>query len=149
MRAIGGLNPYDTHPDLQVRPGKNSPEQEQGRLRVMAKEFEELLIGEMVKAMRKSVPESELLAREPGRDMFNEMLDGEYARLMAARGGIGIAEFMVDQLGNQSKSQPGNQPKEQLGSQQKNQDAKNQLNTEINPDSKTVSAKETQPTDVN
>jgi flagellar protein FlgJ len=68
---------------------------EAGRFRQVAQEFESLLLEQMFKEMRVGGPKSALLGKDPGREIFNEMMDGEYARLMSQRGGIGIADFMV------------------------------------------------------
>ncbi len=72
---------------------------EDSRLREAAKEFEGIMVEMMVKAMRKNVPESPLLGKSNARGIFQEMLDSEYVRLMVDRGGLGIADLLVDQLG--------------------------------------------------
>lgn len=68
------------------------------RLRESAEEFESLLLEQMVKEMRGSVPKSKLFGDDPGRELFNEMLDGEFVRLMSHRGGIGLSDFLVQNL---------------------------------------------------
>jgi flagellar protein FlgJ len=68
------------------------------RLREAAGEFESLLLEQMVKDMRASVPKSKLFGDDPGRELFNEMLDGEFVRLMSNRGGVGLADFLVQNL---------------------------------------------------
>lgn len=74
-------------------------QQENSRLREAAKEFEGIMVEMMVKAMRKNVPESPLLGESNAREIFQEMLDSEYVRLMVDRGGFGIADLLVNQLG--------------------------------------------------
>jgi flagellar protein FlgJ len=71
------------------------------RLREAAREFEALLVEQMVKEMRRAVPKSELLGREAGQELFEEMLDGEFVRVMTRSGGIGIADYLVRSLGGQ------------------------------------------------
>ncbi len=68
------------------------------RLKETAQEFESLLLEQMVKEMRGSVPKSKLFGDDPGREIFNEMLDGEFVRLMSQRGGIGLSDFLVQNL---------------------------------------------------
>ena len=68
------------------------------RLQGAAQEFESLLLETMVKEMRASVPKSKMMGDDPGRELFNEMLDGEFVRLMSSRGGIGLADFLVNNL---------------------------------------------------
>ena len=80
-------------------PGKNTPPgTEKERLRKVAQEFEALLMEQMVKEMRAAVPESGLLDNLKGQEIFREMLDGEFVRLMSERGGIGLADFLVRAL---------------------------------------------------
>lgn len=76
-------------------PGK---EREQARLKEVAKEFEALLLESMMREMRKNVPESPIFGRDTSREIFNEMLDGEYVRLLVQQGGLGIADLLVRQL---------------------------------------------------
>ncbi len=68
---------------------------EQRKLREVAQEFESLLLEHLFKEMRDSIPKSRLLGKDSSMDTFQEMLDGEFSRAMAHRGGIGLADFMV------------------------------------------------------
>ncbi|MCZ6554280.1 MAG: rod-binding protein [SAR324 cluster bacterium] len=69
------------------------------RLKAAIQDFESLLIEQMLKQMRNSIPDGGLFSVNRGREIFNEMLDGEYARLMSSRGGFGLAEFMLSRMG--------------------------------------------------
>ena len=42
-------------------------------------QFEAMFMGQMMKAMRETVAQSDLVESAPGHDMFNDMLDQEYA----------------------------------------------------------------------
>ena len=64
----------------------------------MAQEFEALLLEKMIHGMRAGVPESGLFGEKKSEKIFEEMLDGEYARLMARKGGIGIQKYLVEQM---------------------------------------------------
>ncbi|MDH4120844.1 MAG: rod-binding protein [Deltaproteobacteria bacterium] len=72
--------------------------QEMQRLKDTAQEFEALLLERMVKDMRLSIPRADLFGDSQAQDLFQEMLDGEYSRLMTRRGGIGVADFMVSRM---------------------------------------------------
>lgn len=72
---------------------------EDPRLREAAKEFEGIMVEMMVKAMRKNVPDSPLLGKSNARGIFQDMLDSEYVRRMVDRGGMGISDLLVNQLG--------------------------------------------------
>jgi len=75
-----------------------SESRDRKRLKEASQEFESLLLEQMVKEMRASVPESKLFGNDPGKGLFNEMLDGEFVRLMSARGGIGLADFLANNI---------------------------------------------------
>ena len=68
-------------------------------LEAAAKEFESLLLHEMIKAMRKTVPEGGLTEQSFGRKVFTEMQDEKMAQAMAGTGGIGLHRILVEQLG--------------------------------------------------
>jgi Rod binding domain-containing protein len=73
-------------------------EDEAARLDGVMREFESLLVEQMLKEMRDNVPDSPLFGKSRGREIFNEMLDGEYAKAMEQRGGLGLAKFMVEKM---------------------------------------------------
>ncbi len=81
-----------------LRHRAGNPAKERARLTSAAKEFEQIMVEFMVQAMRKNVPESPLFPHNNGQEIFNEMLDSQYARLMVERGGLGLAKMMVRQL---------------------------------------------------
>jgi len=82
---------------MQVLRGAKSrdPEVEKARLHEAAKEFEGLLLEQMLKSMRKNVPESPIFGRNNGKEIFSEMLDGEFVKRITDRGGIGLADILV------------------------------------------------------
>lgn len=82
-----------------LRNSKLPREGEAERLAKVAKEFESLMVEMMIKSMRQNVPESPLFGESNAREIFQDMLDGEYAKLMVNRRGFGIAESLVRQLG--------------------------------------------------
>jgi len=81
-----------------LRGAKGDKALERERLKEVSKEFEGLLVEMMVREMRKNVPESPLLGKSTGHQIFEEMLDSEYVRRMVDQGGLGIADMMVRQL---------------------------------------------------
>ena len=83
-----------------LRGGAGETDAEKARLRAAAEEFEGIMLELMVKEMRKNVPESPIFGRDNGREIFNEMLDSQYVRLMVDRGGIGLSNLLVRQLEN-------------------------------------------------
>ncbi|MDH4246617.1 MAG: rod-binding protein [Deltaproteobacteria bacterium] len=71
---------------------------EKTRMREAAQEFESLMIEQMIREMRKNVPKSDLFGNSKGQEIFEEMLDGEYAKNMVDKGGIGLADMLVRQF---------------------------------------------------
>ncbi len=51
--------------------------------------FESMFLSQMLKAMRRTVPTSEFSRPSQGREIFTEMLDGEYARMGGGHSKIG------------------------------------------------------------
>ena len=64
----------------------------------VAKEFESILLQQVISAMRKTVPESGMLEASASRRMLDGAFDQEVARSLAAKGGLGIAEQIVGQI---------------------------------------------------
>jgi len=67
----------------------------------VAKEFEAVLLAQVISAMRKTVPESGVLEASANRKMLDGAFDQEVARSLAAKGGLGIAEQIVGQIERQ------------------------------------------------
>lgn len=75
---------------------------QQGRdpqqLKGAAQQFEAVFIQQMFKEMRNTIPDEGLIPRSSADDMYTQMQDAEAAKIMAERGGIGLAEMMLQQL---------------------------------------------------
>lgn len=67
-------------------------------LRESSREFEALMVMEMLKTMRKAVPEGGLFEKDMASEIFTEMLDMETAKAAAKGKGLGIAELMYKQM---------------------------------------------------
>jgi len=70
-------------------------------LRQSCHEFEAIFVNEMFKAMRKTVPDSDLVKKSLAIETFQEMLDMETARQASRGQGLGIGEAMYRQLAAQ------------------------------------------------
>ena len=68
------------------------------RLEQACKDFESLFISQMMKQMRKTVPENGLFDGGRGEKIFTEMLDGEVAKSISNHRGLGLAATMYRQL---------------------------------------------------
>ncbi len=67
----------------------------------VAREFEAVLLAQVISAMRKTVPDSGMLEASANRKMLDGAFDQEVARSLAAKGGLGIAEQLVRQIERQ------------------------------------------------
>jgi peptidoglycan hydrolase FlgJ len=67
-------------------------------LRRAAHALEGVFTAQLLQAMRASVPESGLLEEDPGREMFQSLLDERLAGVAAERMKNGIGELLYRQL---------------------------------------------------
>lgn len=67
----------------------------------VAKEFEAILLAQVIGAMRKTVPESGILEASASRKMLDGAFDQEVARSLAEKGGLGIAKQIIGQIERQ------------------------------------------------
>lgn len=76
-------------------------------LRQAAHEFESLLVHQMMKAMRKTVPtEGGLTGDSFAHGVYTDMLDERYAGVVGEQGGLGLADMIVAQLGGPAAQGP-------------------------------------------
>ena len=63
-------------------------------------QFQGILLGEMMKAMRATVPESGLLEGGSAKETFQSLLDQEYVQAITRQmGGLGLGDALKQQLG--------------------------------------------------
>lgn len=80
-----------------LRPTK-TPEQIDQQFKDVAGLYEKQFLREMVKAMRSTVQESGFIKSNQAEKIFKEKLDQEYVENWGARGGIGLADVIYNQL---------------------------------------------------
>lgn len=71
--------------------------------REVAREFEAMLLAQMIAAMRKTVPESGLLGASAHRQVFDGVFDLELARVLGGDNGLGLADVLTRQLGLETR----------------------------------------------
>ncbi len=76
----------------------NIKQRQLAKLKKSTKELEVTFINEMVKAMRKTVPEGELFKKNSAEKMFEEMQDKELSRSMSNNQNFGLAAAMYRQM---------------------------------------------------
>ena len=68
------------------------------KLREVANDFEAIFIQQMLKTMRKTSFESDLLPKSEGEKVFQSLLDEQYALISAKSGSLGLGETIYQQL---------------------------------------------------
>ncbi len=80
---------------------QDSTEEEDKKLLEACYGMESILIGNLLKAMRSTVGESDFFGKSIAKDIFRDMLYEEYAKLMARTDQIGISRQIYDHLREQ------------------------------------------------
>ena len=61
-------------------------------------EMESIFVGQMLKTMRNTIMENDFFGKSMAKDIFNDMLYDEYAKVMAKSDAFGLARQIYDQL---------------------------------------------------
>jgi flagellar protein FlgJ len=64
----------------------------------VAKEFEALFVGMMLKGMRETVGTNSITGGGKGEEVYRSLLDQEYANVIAENGSLGLATMLEKQL---------------------------------------------------
>jgi flagellar protein FlgJ len=76
---------------------RRAVEDPEGSLKLVAQQFEQLLLDMMMKSMRRAAPGESQFDNEGSR-MFTSLLDQEFSRKLSEQGGLGLADLLVKQL---------------------------------------------------
>lgn len=76
----------------------NLSEDDAAKLKKACSDFESIFIYNLIKSMRKTVPQSGFLGNGPGRDIYEMMFDQKVSENIAKRGAIGIQTQLFNQL---------------------------------------------------
>lgn len=68
------------------------------QMQAVAKQFEQVFTKMMLKSMRETVPENEMIPRSTGEKIYTDMLDSEYSNMMVNQSSIGLADVIVRQM---------------------------------------------------
>ncbi len=72
--------------------------QDPEKLKEVCQQFEAIFIQQIYKEMRNTIPNEGYIPRGNADDMYAQLQDMEAAKMTAERGGIGLAEMMLQQL---------------------------------------------------
>lgn len=106
MSEAGGIPPrMDWGPSAREAPFTPSrrtpqvdPRQVDPKLREAAQGFEKLFLNQLMKTMRRTVPESEAGLENGATKIYRGMLDSEYSEIAARTGGIGLSDQIIAHL---------------------------------------------------
>lgn len=80
----------------------DSAEQRGAEVKKVARDFEALFVGLMLKSMRATVGNDSLTGGGRGEEIYRSLLDQEYANAMVQGNGLGLARMIEEQLERQS-----------------------------------------------
>jgi flagellar protein FlgJ len=84
--------------------------QDDEKLKKACQEFESYFLYKMIRQMRQTIPESDLIPKSYANKVYEDMLDDEMSKKFAGVGGIGLADMMYKQIKRESAySAPYNQ----------------------------------------
>ena len=76
------------------------------KLRKACADFESVLLYQMFKTMRNTVPQSGLMNKMTGKDTYEMMMDQKVAEELAKKGGTGLQGVLFNQLSKGYKTEP-------------------------------------------
>jgi Rod binding domain-containing protein len=95
---LNSLNssPNQSTPSLQST--KLAINSQHAQLRSACQELESVMVYQMLRSMRNSIPKTNLFGESVGLDIFESMLDEEYAKIVSQNGNLGLADQLYQQL---------------------------------------------------
>jgi peptidoglycan hydrolase FlgJ len=67
-------------------------------LKKACREFESMLVSQMLKKMRDTLPKTDLFGSKDKEEIFQSMMDDETAKSLSANGSLGLADLLYSQL---------------------------------------------------
>lgn len=84
--------------DFEKRLNNAIENKDEKELKKVCKEFEGILLEILYKQMKASVPKSTLIPADPGREIFEEMMDEELVKESVDHTDLGLADDLYRQL---------------------------------------------------
>jgi flagellar protein FlgJ len=85
-------------PHFNTKAKGSAKDEFDNQLKEAARLYEAQFLRQMVKGLRATVPESDLVPKSQGERIFQGMLDEQYADQWAAEGGVGLADMIYRQM---------------------------------------------------
>ena len=93
------------HPEKSAHGAEPVPNQDM--LKATCQQMESIFLSLLLKEMRTTINHSGLISGGTAEDIFTSMMDAEMTKGMATRGGIGLTELLMQQLGGALDEQDG------------------------------------------
>lgn len=77
---------------------KVSREAKMNKLREAARDFESVFVHSLLKSMRDTIPKSDFINGGNAENIYRDMLDDEYSKIMVTRSDFGIARKIYEQF---------------------------------------------------
>jgi flagellar protein FlgJ len=84
-----------------------APDPNQDTLETTCQQMESIFLSFLLKEMRDTINQSGFISGGTAEDIFTSMMDAEMTKGMAARGGIGLTELLMQQLGGELDKRDG------------------------------------------
>jgi flagellar protein FlgJ len=78
--------------------GSEEKAKQEKKLRKACADFESILLYQMFKTMRNTIPQSGLTNKMTGKDTYEMMMDQKISEELAKKGGMGMQKVLFDQL---------------------------------------------------
>ncbi|WIV12157.1 rod-binding protein [Proteiniborus sp. MB09-C3] len=91
-------NQYNETKIKQIAESANNKKDDKALLKA-CQDFESIFTHILLKSMRSTIPESELIEKSTATEMFEDMYDQELASTMStSKNGLGIAQLLYNQM---------------------------------------------------
>ena len=85
-------------PEFNYQKSEIRNPQDEARLEKACKDFEAIILNQILSAMRKAVPEGGLFEKSYGEKIYQSMMDEELSKNIAHGKGMGLGEMLFRQL---------------------------------------------------
>lgn len=77
--------------------------EKQKKLKDTAKDFESIFVHNLIKSMRSSIPKDRLISGGNAENIYQDMLDEQYSKIIVKRADMGIAKNIYEQFSKSIK----------------------------------------------
>lgn len=102
---VSALHALSLSPLMAETPEKG-PDAKQN-LEQAARSFEAFFVQMLLKEMRKTIPESGLLGKGMGKDVYDWMFDDAISKAVSRQGGLGLADLLIAKYADQENAETG------------------------------------------